>query len=164
MKEIKENTQMLLFRFRDYKNTDFINEHLEIIHKEGYVWMLKVGKKTSESKLQQILNDGGWLILRSPKSDGSKMYIAHFTAFQCEEPGDMVYPTYYSDIINQDGDSEYYSESAVQQWFRLEKIIPLSETTYPCFVLSKTAAAIDDVIKTTRTAVMFVSNKEKILF
>ena len=160
---IKENTQMLLFRFRDYKSKDFIEEHTRILLEKGFVWMLKAGKKTSERKLRQILDDGGWMILRAPKSKGSKMFLAQYTTFQCIEPKETIYPTYYTDFINQDDDEdEYYRDNTVLQWFRLISLVPFPEKSKQCIVLSKSFSPVDNVIKTTRTAVMFVTNIDKI--
>ena len=164
MIKIKKNTAMLLFRFRNYKQNDFIKEHLDILSTKGYVWMLKIGKKTSEEKLHQILDEGGWMVLRSPKSNGSKMYIAQYTEFQCEEPRDMTYPSYYAELLNQEDNYEYYSENTVFQWFRINQIVSLPGDISKYFVLAKTATPVNDVISTTRTAVMFIMNDEEVVF
>ena len=66
---IKKNTEMLLFRFNNYRNHPFIKAHQEVLNEDGYVWMLKIGKRSSVAKIQAIIDCGGWLVLRSPKAD-----------------------------------------------------------------------------------------------
>lgn len=162
MIEIQRDTEMLLFRYRDYGKTDFITEHLKVIQSSGHVWMLKIGKKTSENKLNQILASGGWLILRAPKAKGSKSYIAQFTDFSDEEPEDMVYPEYYNTIL-EDDEGEYYGSHTVYQWFCLKSIMPIPAKDSEALVLSKTNKNVNDVIGTTRTAVMYVRNEQVII-
>ena len=36
----------------------FIDEHTKIIHKAKYVWMMKMGKKTSVEKIKDIIKNG----------------------------------------------------------------------------------------------------------
>lgn len=105
--KILKDTNMLLFRFRSYGKNNFIESHKKILNEKKYVWMLKLGKRTSTEKLRDILDEGGWLILRAPKSEGSKSFIARYVAFSENEPEDMIYPEYYQEIID-DEESEYF--------------------------------------------------------
>lgn len=150
---IKENTNMLLFRFRDFGNYDFIDTHREFIEKHGYVWLLKIGKKTSSEKVSVIQREGGWMILRSPKAKGSNSYVAKFVSFSEETPKDGMFPEYYEEVIN----SEDFWE-ATCQWFKIDRIISLSDKSSKTLVMAKTQKPIDEVIGATRTAVMFVKN------
>ena len=52
---IKQNTEMMLFRYNNYKGYSFIKEHLSVYEKHGYVWMLKVGKRSSEEKIKRVV-------------------------------------------------------------------------------------------------------------
>lgn len=150
---IKENTNMLLFRFRDFGKYDFIDTHREFIEKNGYVWLLKIGKKTSSERLSEIQREGGWMILRSPKADGGKSYVVKFVSFTEETPNDGMFPEYYEEVIN----SEDFWE-ATCQWFKIDRIISLSDEFSKTLVMAKTQKPIDEVIGATRTAVMFVKN------
>ena len=38
--QIEAQTDMLLFRYKSYAKTDFINEHISILKDNGFVWML----------------------------------------------------------------------------------------------------------------------------
>ena len=45
--KILKDTNMLLFRFRSYGKNNFIESHKKILNEKKYVWMLKLGKRTS---------------------------------------------------------------------------------------------------------------------
>ena len=63
------------------ERTILLNLTRKYLNEKKYVWMLKLGKRTSTEKLRDILDEGGWLILRAPKSEGSKSFIARYVAF-----------------------------------------------------------------------------------
>ena len=44
---INKDTEMLLFRFSNYKRHSFINEHLSLLNNTGYVWMMNMLKELS---------------------------------------------------------------------------------------------------------------------
>lgn len=158
---ISKDTNMLLFRFRSYGKNNFIESHKKILGEEEYVWMMKLGKRTSTDKLQNILDEGGWVILRAPKAEGSKSYVARFVAFSEEEPEDMIYPEYYQEILD-DEENEYFEGNAKTQWFKLVLITEIDEMTAEKLVMVKSEKMVNEVIGTTRTAVMFVKNSEEI--
>lgn len=156
--KIKKNTEMLLFRYSNYDQFSFIDEHIAILDKYRHVWMLKLGKRTSLVKLKAILENGGWLILRSPKGDGSRCYIAQFTEMVEELPGDGFYPKYYQKILEGITENDFYYSEPSFQWFKIITIKSIDESVVDSLVMSKTGKMVNDVIKTTRTAVMFIKN------
>lgn len=158
---IDVNTEMLLFRFSNYGKNSFINEHRNVLNENGYVWMLKLGKRSSVEKIKAIIKNGGWLVLRSPKADGSISYLAKFSEISEEEPFDPIYPEYYDEILDED-DEDFYNPNAVYQWFKIERIEELSEDDAESLVVSKTGKKVNEVIGTTRTAVMFIQNSKQI--
>lgn len=159
---ITANTEMLLFRFNNYKRTTFIDEHLKVLNQNGYVWMLKVGKRTSLQKLNEIAKAGGWIVLRAPKADGSKSSLAKYVEVIEETPEDLAYPEYYDEIIS--GNEVFFNGFAevTHQWFKLTLLGDLKESDASKLVLSKTKKPIAEVIPTTRTAVMFIQNSKEI--
>lgn len=159
---INENTKMLLFRFNNFGNNSFIAAHTDVLQKNGYVWMLKLGKRSSMDKLNDIKENGGWLVLRSPKADGGKSYITQFSKMLEEEPEDMVYPSYYAEILNESDEQSYYNPNIAYQWFKIELIAELTESNVETLVISKTGKSVNAVIETTRTAVMFIQNSKQI--
>lgn len=160
--QIEAQTDMLLFRYKSYAKTDFINEHISILKDNGYVWMLKVGKRTSLDRINHILKAGGWMILRSPKVDGSKFYLAKFTEMSEDEPEDNVYPEYYQEIL--DDDDNLVFETLNYQWFKITMLIELDEVYSKTLCMSNTNKKVIDVIDTTRTAVMFIRNESAITY
>lgn len=158
---ISENTEMLLFRFSNYGKYSFIKEHKVVLDENGYVWMLKMGKRSSISKLLTVKEAGGWLVLRSPKAEGSVSFIAKFSDISEEVPENCVYPKYYSQILENE-DEKYYNPNTTYQWFKIEKLIKMKESDVKNLLIAKTGKPVDEVISTTRTAVMFIRNEKEI--
>lgn len=158
---IKEDTEMLLFRYSNFSKHAFLPELEAVIKEKGSVWMLKAGKRSSFARLKEIKENGGWLVLRAPKADGSKSYIAKYTEVSEEDPTDGCYPEYYDDIIFGD-DEKFMDITPTFQWFKLKLIQELSEKDADKLVVAKTGKPVNEVIVTTRTAVMFIKNSADI--
>ena len=152
---INKNTRMLLFRYSNYQKYRFIDEHLKIIHDTGYVWMMKMGKKTSVEKIQAIIKEGGYIVLKAPVADGSCFYIGRFVSFSESFPDDEKHmPEYYSKIVD---DINFWD--APTQFFKLVDIVPLDEVYVDILRLEKNKKKVIDVVNETRTAVMFIENE-----
>lgn len=149
---IQENSDMLLFRYSNYRRTDFIEEHKKVIKEAGYTWLLKAGKKSDMSKLNSIKDAGGAFVLKSPVKDGNKYYICSFSEVSCDEPYDDTYPNYYHDFL----DDNYEFDGG--QWFKVKGLRELPSKYIESLLLKKTRAKVVDVLPTTRTAVMFIVN------
>ena len=85
---ITKETKMLLFRYSNYKKLKFIKEHESIITNDKYAWMMKMGKRTSISKIEAIMQSGGYMVLKSPVAEGNLFYLARFVDFSEELPED----------------------------------------------------------------------------
>ena len=154
---IEADKRLLLFRFSNYRRTDFLKEHSEIIDKFGYTWMLKAGKRSSNQKISGVMADGGILILRSPTGDGGKFYAAACSEFTEQSPDDgEPFPAYYTDYIRDLYDIPSF------QWFKVKKLYAIADDQLDKIVLHLTREKIVDVLKTTRTAVMFVDSTDTI--
>ena len=152
---ISPKTMMLLLRYSNYRRYNFLNEHKAIIDQKGYVWMMKIGKKVSLDKINKIMRSGGFIILKSPISDGSKYYIGRFNDYSEKTPNDNGHmPQYYSIIMN---DIDYYD--AQTQFFKVSCIAPLKEYYANALVLEKSKRKVVEVVNETRTAVMYVENE-----
>lgn len=161
---IKQNTEMILFRYNNYKSYSFIKEHRSVYDEHGYVWMLKVGKKSSSEKIRKVLDDGGWIILRSPKSDGEKSYIARFTKTMETKPEGEYYPLYYQKVLEAiENDDTFFFTDPAYQWFKIEYLSELPEDSASSLVISNSGKKVNDIIHSTRTAVMFVRNAKQIM-
>lgn len=112
--QIDMHKKMMLFRYSNYRRTDFIAEHKKVISQNGYAWMLKAGKKSSTEKIDRVLTDGGYLILKSPVKEGNNYYVAIFDSFMENTPDDKNgYPEYYKNFMDDMYDALAY------QWFRI---------------------------------------------
>lgn len=159
---IEKGTSILLFRYSNFKKVSFISAHQEMLENNKFVWMLKIGRRSSIQKLNEIEEFGGWMILRAPKSDGGKNYIVHFSEFTETNP-ESNYPFYYEEIIRDNVDNEsFYNPNATYQWFKLTSINELPENDANNLVIATSGKKVNDVIGKTRTAVMFVKNNTPI--
>ena len=155
---IEKLTKMLLFRYSNFRKYKFIDEHLKIIGISGYVWMMKMGKKTSSIKIHQIIDAGGHIVFKAPVADGEMFFVGKFSEFCEDMPEDTLHmPEYYSEIA-EDENFGY----APTQFFKLHSISPLAEEHVAKLRLEKNKKKLLDVIGTTRTAVMFIENEEEI--
>lgn len=155
---IRAKTRMLLFRYNNYKKHSFIDEHKGVIKHAGFVWMMKIGKRTNTDKISDILSDGGFLVLRSPLRDGGGFYLCKFTDVKEKLPDQGAYvPDYYTEILN---DEEFYGRD--HQFFKVDWIVPMPEMHSSKLVLQLNGKNVNDTIKRTRTAIMFVMNESEI--
>ncbi len=155
---IPPNSNMMLFRYNDYARTNFITEHQKIVDQYGYVWMMRLGKRTSPEKLKSVTESGAHIILKSPKKNGDHYYLAHYLEIISELPDDSIHmPAYYSKLI-QDG---YLYDTSVQV-FKVDYILEMTPEQASCLRLSLNGKPVYEVIKQTRTAVMFIENQEQI--
>ena len=160
--KIDAGTEILLFRFKNFRDCRFIKEHLSVLRKNDYVWLLKVGKKTSISKLHSILKDGGWMLLRAPKNERGEYFLARYEEISEIEPVDGIYPKYYREILEADND-EVFGYEPTYQWFKITYLKELDKEYDDIFVLSKTGKNINRIIPTTRTAIMFIKTVTDII-
>lgn len=155
---IEKLTKMLLFRYSNFKKYKFIDEHQRIIEMSKYVWMMKLGKKTSSTKIREIIDCGGYIVFKAPVADGEIFFIGKFSEFCEDMPEDTLHmPEYYSEIA----DDENFGY-APTQFFKLHSISPLADKHVAKLRLEKNKKRLLDVIGTTRTAVMFIENEEEI--
>ena len=145
---------MILFRYSNFRKHLFVDEHTRIIEEKGYAWMMKMGKRTSISKIEDIMNNGGYIVLKSPVADGNLFYIGRFIDFSEDLPGDEEHmPNYYKEIVE-----DYAFWDAPTQFFKIDKLIPLSSEYANSLILEKNKRKVTEVINETRTAVMYIEN------
>lgn len=157
--KIKQETPMILFRYNNYQKKDFILEHKQVIKENGFVWMLKSGKKSSVKKIENVIENGGYMLLKAPKADGGSLYIAKCIEFSENDPKMIYYPKYYQSILKYSPFS--YSEP-VSQWFKIKNIKKIDSNILKKFVLINGKKSVDDLLSNCMTAVMFVENESEI--
>lgn len=155
---VKENTDILLFRYSKYDHYDFLSEHKKILERTGCVWILKAGRKTNEISILDILSQGGMLVLKSPKSEGGRYSFCTFDLYSTETPDSALCPSYYTEFI----DSQYYETT--YQWFRITKMLEMNDAQVNSLRVKKNGMKVSEIIQTTRTSVMFLYNDEDLVF
>ena len=155
--QIKANEKMLLLRYSNYKKFNFIEEHQKTLAAEGTVWMLKIGKKIPETKLKDIYEHGGVLILRSPKASGSKYYAAQIKkCFNGEPDFEMLYPEYYETML--DDDDMWTMDSLEGTWFQVTAVKELSEDAAFHFFLISNGKPVEEVLSSTRSSMIYIKS------
>ena len=146
---------MLLLRYSSYKKHDFISEHRSVIEKHGSVWMLKVGKKIPENKLQKMYQNGGVLYLRSPKNEGEQFYKAKIKAFYSGEPkSNMLFPKYYDEMLNDE--DLWMVDTLSGTWFEVVEIKAISQAQAERLKLVSNGKRAVDVLSCTRSSMLYV--------
>ena len=101
--ELKKGTSVLVIRFNNYGKYDFIKEHQRLIDANGYTWMFKVGRPIQGPKMDAVMRQGGYLILKAPKASGNGYYLTKILASKTgKKPSDCVYPSYYQMMVDDD--------------------------------------------------------------
>ena len=155
MIEIKKGTPLLLVRYNKYKKYDFVQEHEKCLGSKHNAWMLKTGKRMPEIKLKEIMDGGGWLILRSPKSSGGIYCLAHVVSTYYGEPDlSMHSPDYYNEMMVDD--SLWMFDSLVGTWFEIDSFCLVNDDFKNHLQLISNRKYVEDVIKTTRSATLYV--------
>ena len=153
---VENGTKMILIRYNIYKNNDFISEHKLILSAQEHVWILKTGKEIPETKLHAYVGDGGYLVLRSPKSQGGNYYLAHVVdSYNGEPKRDMKYPDYYHEMI--DDEKLWMIDSLAGTWFKVNKIERINDSTVSKLRLISNGKNVDEVIRTTRSTTMYIT-------
>lgn len=153
---IEKNTPMLLFRYNNYFKYSFIEEHKKIIEKENYVWIMKIGRPCNQSRLDNVTNNGGHIILKSPRKDGDNYYIGKYVEVINSFPDKrQCMPNYYK-CMEEKGELL----GLKIQCFKVIKIEKLDSKDVEKIVMLVNDRKVSEVIAETRTAVMFVYNTD----
>lgn len=147
---IKQNQNLLVFRYKPFQSFDFIKEHKRCLDKVGNVWILKLGKYIKKETLDDICYNGGGLILREPKSLGGRMYFCECTGYILGKPNNgMNYPEYYKFLLEEYPDLD-------GTWLQISSIHELPKESERLFKLKSNDRILADVINETRTVVIKV--------
>ena len=148
---VKANQPLLVIRFTQYKKIDFIGEHLRLINKDGFVWMLKTGRRIPDSSLKKSVFKNGIVILKAPKKAGGQYYFAIVDNYHNGLPqDDYSYPRYYDEMIE-----ESYDYSMDGTWLKIKKIKIMEENMLDHLIMQKSGKNLHDVINSTRTSVLY---------
>lgn len=161
MMVIKRETPILLIRYNRYKKYDFVKEHSRCLTSKHNAWMLKAGKRMPEKKSTEIMR-GGWVILRSPKRDGGVYCLAHVVSMFYGEPNpSMHFPDYYYEMLSDN--SLWMFGSLAGTWFEIDSFHFVKETFKDHLQLLSNKKYVEDVIRSTRSATLYVELDEDMI-
>lgn len=146
-----------------FQKYDFVTEHKKIIDENNYVWMLKLGKKISIKKLDEVLNSDGGIVLKFDEKHGGAFYYCHICDYVVGKPtAEMIYPTYYSEMIDDYKSKNYYFEdySLEGTWFKMDSFVELKRSDVEKLHLVLNDKSVLKVLGETRTTVMYIFYKE----
>ena len=144
--------EIIVIRFLKVNKYDFVAEHSTIINKEKTVWMLKTGKYIPAIVLDEVLRNGGKVILKAPKAIGGKYYLTHFHEYKHGMPEKgMNYPKYYNCLPK-----DYEKPVLDGTWLRIDQIYELKDEEVHKLRLCSSSKRLEDVVSQTRTTVMYV--------
>lgn len=161
--QISMETKMLVMRYADFHEYDFIAEHKNIIVSNGNVWLLKIGKIIPQTKIDELYQEGGVLLLKGPKASGGKYYALQVVDIHTGTPNkNMVYPKYYEKIVLDE--NMWAVESLFGNWFKVSNIIEVPSDMIGHIFLASNRKNVEDVLSSTRSSMVYVvSDKELML-
>lgn len=136
MFEVKENGIYPLIKIATPVGIDFLNEHLQIINKHGYVWFCRFGK--NNMKIQSLQDSDHILIVKDVVRNGGKVYLAEFDKVeQSYDIADEVVPKYYKDVAKYTG-----------VWLRITQIKEIPKNALEdSFVVNKTNGSVAGILR-----------------
>lgn len=159
MTTIQAKKKILVLRYSQFRNYDFLSEHKSIIDRLGYVWMLKLGKTVPEYRMKEILAETQAIILKAPKSQGGNYLIAVFDDFyNGKAPKELLFPNYYNEMV--DTSYEYSLEGT---WIKTISVREMTNEEVKKIFLVSNDKNIEDVMKSTRSALLYAYSTEDII-
>lgn len=146
----EKNSEAVVIRVNDFRGHSFVEEHQHIIEQDGYVWMLKIGRKISGVSIQ-ILDKYGQLIIKEPKKNGGKFYACHVLDVKQGRIDEMKHsPEYYTDL-------EAEGIELNGTWMKVDTLIQIGDSATDNIVLTKSKIKMIDICNCTRSPVLDVT-------
>lgn len=148
-----ELQNVMVIRFGEFEGLSFIEEHKNIIDKNGDVWMLKLGRNPYKKALVKFEDNDAKIILCSPKKRGNKLYLCDVCGYWLGKPKEnFVFPNYYHNILDE------YGENRLEgTWINISGIHEIPMEDYEKIILVSNEKKLIDVINETRTSIMYVN-------
>ena len=159
--KIKKDTPHLFIRLNNYEHFNFIDEHKKCLEDKGYVWILKIGKTINRNYINDIIESGGGLIIKSTKKDGNQFYLCRVLSANPEDDKELYYPEYYNELFYYEG----YNLNDLKRnayWFKIDSMIPIDYNIVDKFVVGKFNKRLTSLALETRVVHMYTKNKEDI--
>ncbi len=159
--KINKDAKILVLRFNNYKKYKFIDEHSKILESNKSVWLLKGGKAINSKTMDNILSEGGHIILKEPKKDGGKYYYVHAREFyNGKNKETFAFPCYYNEMI--DDYNCIYMEKLEGTWINIDFIKEFNGVKN--LKLISNGKNVEDIIASTRSSLIYAqSNLELVI-
>lgn len=151
----------LLIRYNNYKKTNFIEEHNKVVSVNGFVWMLKAGRRLVDSKVSKVINETALLILKAPKSSGGDYYYAEVLDFRYgDQENKEESPDYYENLV--EDERLWQIDSLTGTWLKIGAIKSLDKSKAEEFKFLSNGKRVVDVINSTMSSSLYVCSDKKI--
>ena len=159
---IKANALILVMRVNDYKDHQFFKDHDCVMKDVGYVWMLKVGKRIPELRMQDVLKGGGHVIFRGSKASGGKYYYAHVEEVKYGTPDvSMVFPEYYCSMVSDP--SLWTLDSLDGTWLKLTSLQEMRSELIQNIKLISNGKSVDEAMKSSMTSFVYAKSTQDLV-
>ena len=150
------NKKVIVLRINCYRDYDFIAEHNKIVDKQGGVWLLKIGRKIPERRLEDLIETSGILVLKADKRHGGVYFETKLFEYYYGDPSESMYhPDYYDELINV---LSYTRDVSVNgTWLLIGKISKMEEERIRRLTLEKTGEPICKLMDKCSTACMYAN-------
>lgn len=148
----------LFLRMSNFNDNDFINEHSKIIKDNGYVWVLKMGRKINKEYLKEIIKNQTGLIIKKPSRSDNRLFYCKLESIDYDNSN--LFPDYYYDFLSYNGYklSDLNNNSS---WFKISEISLIPNDIIDNFVVSKNENDLKSAALNSRTPYIFCKYIEK---
>lgn len=154
----EKDTTAIVLRVNNYKGYNFIDEHKNVLNKNGKVTLLKLGRVLAVKSIETVKNSGGFIILKEPKASGGKYYLGKITDIAVgERKPEYLFPEYYLEI-------EDYEAPLIGTWITIEALAMIPEDYTLYFELDKGGKKMVDIVNCTRSPILFVHCNKSLEF
>lgn len=155
---IKKNTKGLFLKISDYKNYDYAKEHYECYKRNGYVWMLKIGRTIKSDTINEIIKSNGVLIIKSTVKNGNQFYLCKIE--KCVIDEEIVFPEYYYELF----ENEYYDLDDLKRnntWLKINYMSPIDMEVVNKYIISSSKRPLIEGCMF-RVSHIFIENTEDV--
>lgn len=158
--KIDKKKPHLFIRINNYDNYDYILEHKKVIERNGFTWILKIGKTINKDFIESLVKEKTGIIIKSSKKLGNKFY---YCKVEDVDPHNkkLIYPDYYEDYFWYEG---YNLEDLVDNgyWFKITTMTEIPKNIVDKFVIIKSQKPLYDCATETRVVHMYIENNSAI--
>ena len=152
---IKNNQKFLFLRTSNFNNFDFIEEHNKIIKNNGYVWILKTGRKIDPNYLRELINEDSGIIIKKSSRTDDRLFYCKLESIDYDNSN--VFPDYYFDYLTYNGFRINDINRNNSCWFKISNISLIPNDIAEKLVVSKNNNKLKNAATNSRTPYIFCS-------